>query len=440
MPRGGDLAAFLRGEIPQPPEFPAASVFSGAGIGDWGFRTGGGFRFVAHVELSEQRAAVIRLNFPESRVVVGRLEDLFDEFVEAASREGQLALLTVTPPCAGFSSAAQWKAGSVLSQKPSWDARDRLALAAAEAICRLAPLTVFLENVPGFRTRKVVDPRTGNAVTPLDGFLRRLPEYDAFVDVVRMADHGVPQRRERFVAVLARRDALDGLSASDVLPPRTHSRDGSGGTRRWPAARQTLASYRPLDARSPETARDPEDPLHVVPTYTPMQYSWVSRIPPDSGRNAYENARCDRCGRRKAPKGRATCDRCGAVLRGRPRIYENGRVRLIKGQGTSYRRMPSNLPVPTITTNNGQYGGDSKIHPWQNRVLSVREVLDHQTVPRDFRWHADGERPKMSIIRECVGESVPPWFTFRLGMRLYLLLRGRAPTPAVTASPASKKS
>ena len=412
-----DLRAFLKGETGREPALPAASLFSGAGVGDWGFRKAG-FDFVAFLEEDPGRASVIELNFPDAEVIVGLAEEKLADFIQVASETKNLSLLTLTPPCAGLSSAAQYRTGSPFSDTVSTDARNSLVLRVVDAVRRLRPLAVFVENVPGFHTRKIPDPEGGDQATPLDLFLARLEDYEAHFDVVQMADYGVPQRRGRLVAVLIRRDFGD-IFAKGVFPTRSHSKDGEDGLLAWPAAKDTLAGYPPLDGRPASRARDPEDPLHVVPSYTRMRYDWVSRIPPYSGKSAYENAECEKCGRKDLPSRIARCGRCHAVVRGRPRIYDApGRVRLIKGQHTSYRRMSSDLPVPTITTNNSRYGGDTKIHPWQNRVLSVREVLDHQTVPRDFEWVKYRGRPWVTLVRESTGEAVPPWFTYRLGVRL----------------------
>ena len=46
--------------------FPAVSLFSGAGIGDLGFRAAG-LNFLAMCELDEDRSALAALNFPEAK-------------------------------------------------------------------------------------------------------------------------------------------------------------------------------------------------------------------------------------------------------------------------------------------------------------------------------------------------------------------------------------
>lgn len=61
---------------------------------------------------------------------------------------------------------------------------------------------------------------------------------------------------------------------------------------------------------------------------------------------------------------------------------------------------------------------DDTIHPTDNRVLSIRELMILMTIPNDFQWtDKDGElTPENSTeylkkneltIRKCIGEAVP---------------------------------
>jgi len=48
----------------------AISLFSGAGIGDKGFESAG-YQFLLQSELKEERAALIKTNFPNSHIMIG---------------------------------------------------------------------------------------------------------------------------------------------------------------------------------------------------------------------------------------------------------------------------------------------------------------------------------------------------------------------------------
>jgi DNA (cytosine-5)-methyltransferase 1 len=91
--------------------------------------------------------------------------------------------------------------------------------------------------------------------------------------------------------------------------------------------------------------------------------------------------------------------------------------------------MVPNLPVGTITTASGHLGSDAKIHPWENRILSPRECADAQTIPRSFEFRGNGGSCSGGLVREVVGEAIPPWFTFLHGLALRSLLNGLAASP-----------
>lgn len=82
--------------------------------------------------------------------------------------------------------------------------------------------------------------------------------------------------------------------------------------------------------------------------------------------------------------GLALCSAYGSVMRNRPHIIEPGRARLIRGFALSYRRMRADRPAPTIMTNSSHVGSDFKLHPWEHRVLSIREVSDLQQCRGSF--------------------------------------------------------
>ena len=134
------------------------------------------------------------------------------------------------------------------------------------------------------------------------------------------------------------------------------------------------------------------------------------------------------CGKEEVELNEAYCNFCGEPLLNRPHVREsNGSYRLIKGFHSSYRRMPADVPARTITTNSSHMGSDFKIHPWENRVLSMRECAELQTVPRFYDWSPAIENDRKYVIRQVVGEALPPWFTYQHGLVLKKLLNSKRP-------------
>ena len=82
-----------------------------------------------------------------------------------------------------------------------------------------------------------------------------------------------------------------------------------------------------------------------------------------------------------------------------------------------YARMgePSwNPNVIKVTKNlksiTSKYIGDSKIHPEQNRVLSLKEAFIIHTIDDyEYFWiRYDNKKVSDKLIREIIGESIPP--------------------------------
>lgn len=408
----------------------AVSLFSGVGLADLGYDMAG-FRFLAQAELLQDRVQIGRANFPGSVWVQGDLRDprKVSEVVAAVRAAGlsHVDLLAVTPPCQGMSSSNPSRGRRVEGAVEHQEHRNSLLLAAAPIASALQPRVIVAENVRQHLTLKV---RTGEERRPLiELFGEQLPEYYVFQGVVQMADYGIPQDRRRAIVVAVRRTEgwLDWLLQHSLSPwPRaTH---GGANLEPWVSVSTWMESmeYPSLDARDPALARDAADVLHYVPSYDARRYRWVSDIPPRSGRNAYQNDKCPVCGYEPVPEGQTHCDRCGEFMTNRPHVVDtsSGTLRLISGFKSSYRRMTPDRPAPTVMTASSHLGSDHKIHPWENRVLSVRECADLQTVPRFYDW----SRARVPfLIREAVGEALPPYFTYVHGKLLADLLLGRAP-------------
>ena len=62
------------------------SLFSGAGIGDLGFRAAG-FHFLSMCEFEEDRAALAELNFPKTKLFVGDIGGMEDGICQNATEQ-----------------------------------------------------------------------------------------------------------------------------------------------------------------------------------------------------------------------------------------------------------------------------------------------------------------------------------------------------------------
>ena len=405
----------------------AVSLFSSGGIGDLALRHAG-FEIVISNEILEDRHAVYQANFPGTTAITGDIWTRLDE-LERHTRQRlhgrPLTLFYATPPCQGMSKNGRGKLLSAIrsGQKPSYDPRNRLIVPAMDLARRLRPEVVLLENVPEMGSTFVLD-RDGSPVQIVDFVRRELgPAYVGSAEVVEFADFGVPQCRQRLISVFARdRRMKDWFYAhGSFMPRRTHNPTGVNGLFPWVTVRDVIETFPALDARSTESATS-GIPFHRIPLLDPMKYWWVENTPPE--RSAFDN-QCTNCGfqenrthtarRDRSGINRASretplfCEKCGALLP-RPSVEKEGRRVLMRGYTSAYKRMAYDKPASALTRNLSYACSDNKLHPAQNRVLSLYEAFWLHTLDRyNYEWaRPDGRGVSDKTIREVVGESIPP--------------------------------
>ncbi len=188
--------------------------------------------------------------------------------------------------------------------------------------------------------------------------------------------------------------------------------------------RDVISSLPPLSAKEGEN-RDSEFPLHRVPILDEKKMFWVANTP--EGQTALNNqcvnpacgyqgnrthgARYDKDGINKANIDTPLyCEKCGELL---PRPYtvdkKTGQKRIMKAFTSAYKRMSWDEPASTLTQNFQYACSDNKLHPSQNRVLSLYEALIIQSISQyDYSFEINGKYASDGLIRDSIGESVPP--------------------------------
>ena len=193
---------------------------------------------------------------------------------------------------------------------------------------------------------------------------------------------------------------------------------------KWKSVRDAISHLPPLDAAKPETAKHNDIPFHYVPLLDSEKYFWVSNTPPEKGAfdNQCVNPSCKfdknpthSCGKNAEGVNKAStttpiyCIKCGHVLP-RPWVKDGDVFRLMKGYTSAYKRMSWDAPASTLTRNLSYACSDNKLHPSQNRVLSLYEAMILHTVTEyEFYWQrSSGKRVSDKLVREIIGESIPP--------------------------------
>ena len=427
------------------------SLFSGAGIGDAGWRAAG-VEMLALCEIEHDRAGLAARNFPEARLFASDIHQAREALVGSVRERlrevnDELFLISCTAPCQGMSKNGQ---GTLLrnvreGRRPALDPRNRLILPALDVIRALRPRWAVFENVPEMRNTLIED-EAGEMRPILDVISRALtPEYTGAAYVVELADYGVPQRRQRLITIYTRDESVKARfrAGTSLLPPATHAQKPSATHQPWVSVSEALQDFPALDAANADCARSPFSPFHRVPVLDAKKYEWVRHTPPGSSAfdNQCVNPSCLFGSNATHGNGRGAdginralkttplhCSACDALLP-RPFVADaDGSIRIMSGFTSAYKRMAADLPAPTLTRNLSYPCSDQKIHPTENRVLSLAEAMRLQTISEyPYEWERlDAKTGKArpvsdGLIRLVIGESVPPKFTEALGRHLIAL-------------------
>ncbi len=410
----------------------AISLFSSSGIGDLGLKANG-INTIIGCELLEERMNLFRNNYPNAKCFQGDIWSLKDEIIEYynASYTEPPFLILATPPCQGMSSNGM---GKMLNDyrkglRPKMDERNRLIIPALDIIKALRPKWVILENVANMTNTLIYD-ENNELINIIDYIKRTLGDnYFGEPTVIDAADYGVPQHRKRLITVLSRNDNEKAKKAFSVngkiLPNYTHSMDDTLFTQHWVTLREAIGELPTLRAEKGQNKSEGFNGLHKVPLLDEKKLFWVDNtqegdtafnnqcVNPECGYkgNKTHGASHDKDGINKSHTDTPLyCKKCGSLLP-RPWVEDkkSGEKRLMKGFVSAYKRMKWDEPASTLTQNFQYACSDNKLHPSQSRVLSLYEGLVLQSISDyDYSFCINGKTCSDGLIRDTIGESVPP--------------------------------
>lgn len=371
-------------ELHNHPKRTYVSLFSSAGVGCFGFKQNG-YECIATCELLKERLNVQRANNKchfDSGYICGDMTKeetkvrLFEEIQRWHDEFNiqDVDVVFATPPCQGMSTANCKKSAKE-------QVRNSLVVEAIRVIRDVNPKVFIFENVRSFMTTTCTD-ITGVDMPIKDSIYNNLSEnYYIYYKVLNFKDYGVPSSRPRTIVIGTRRD-LRNVSPLNIFPCKEKEI----------TLRDSIGHLNPLGYAQ----RDAHDPFHFARIYDAYMEEWIA--PLHEGQSAFENP--DNLKPYKLDK-------------------EGNRVTL-KGaeMGNKFRRLRWDSPCSCIATRNDQLASNDTIHPRDNRVLSIRELMILMTIPQDFKWSfnddqltPEGAEEYMSIhelnIRRCIGEAVP---------------------------------
>lgn len=356
----------------------ALSLFANVGIAET-YLSDIGIDVVIANELEEERARFYSHLYPACNMICGDITDpnIYDKII-SESKKADIDLIMATPPCQGM---------SIAGHNSPYDERNSLIKYAIDIILELKPKFIFLENV----TRQLVTPIVTNSIEMLipQYIHERLSQYyDITPEHITNAMHyGVPQRRERAIFLITRKDINYKWTFPKPEEPITLEVAFAGIPDLWPIIKEK--AYQNILPQNTDEALSFHK-WHKPPVHVWRNVECMLHTPP--GNTAFDN----------------------------PIYYPkklNGER--VKGYNTTYHRLFWDKPAATVTMWNGIMGSQNNVHPgkpWKvdsngnqlytnPRVLTIYELLIVSSLPTD--WNIP-EWANEQLIRFVIGEGIPP--------------------------------
>ena len=362
------------------------SLFSSAGVGCYGFKMEK-FNCVATNELLQRRLDVQRANNKckyESGYIQGDilLEETKQKILsqvelwKTKEKMDELTVLIATPPCQGMSVANH--------KKGDESKRNSLVVASLELIKQIEPKFFVLENVKAFLT---------TICTDLDGKDKKIKEaintnlgdlYDIEFKVLNFKNYGANSSRTRTLVIGVRKDL--GIAPETLYPVY----------RKEKTLREIIGDLPSLKVMGEIYS---EDIFHYFRKYSPEMRHWIELL--KEGQSAFDNTDKSRL----------------------PHYYRNGEIIYTKnGNSDKYTRQYWDKVAPCVHTRNDILASQATVHPVDDRVFSIREIMRMMSIPETFKWtnHTLEELNALSLedkekylsqndinIRQSLGEAVP---------------------------------
>lgn len=363
------------------------SLFSSAGVGCYGFKEEG-FYCIATVELLERRLKIQSYNHKcvcKSGYICGDMT--LQETKDKVSKElalwkrwyniTDLDVLIATPPCQGMSVANHKKKDELK--------RNSLVVESIKMTRHIKPKFFIYENVRAFLNSVCTD-IDGQDITIKEAIDKNLSgDYNISYQVLNFKDYGNPSSRTRTLVIGVRKDMKE-ITPFDLYPDKQPER----------TLRQVIGHLPSLKKMGEISANDI---YHNFRKYSPHMEAWIADI--KEGQSAFDNTDISKI----------------------PHTIKNGVVVYnAKKNGDKYTRQYWDKVAPCIHTRNDIMASQNTVHPTDNRVFSIREVMLMMSVPSSFAWtdipfkelNAFSEKQKQDFlkkeemnIRQNLGEAVP---------------------------------
>ena len=374
------------------------SLFSCAGVGCFGFKKAG-FECIATNELIERRLNVQKFNnkcrFESGYICDDITTDQTKEKIFAEINRwkklgnDRVDVLVATPPCQGMSVANHKKAENEI-------VRNSLVVESIHLIQKINPRFFIFENVAAFM-------KTG--CTAPDGKIKAIGDviYEELSDkyiivsrILNFKNYGSNSSRTRTVVIGVSKEMSEHVAPIELYPTYVEEM----------TLKQVIGNMPKLEWGEICST----DFYHAFRTYPEEMRCWIHDL--KEGESAFDNE---------------------DELK-RPHKVVNGKiVPNIRKNGDKYTRQFWDKVAPCIHTRNDQLASQNTVHPEEDRVFSIRELMKIMTIPSDFRWidksleelNALPEKSKKALlkreeikIRQSIGEAVPTEIFFQIACNI----------------------
>lgn len=364
------------------------SLFSCAGVGCYGFKQED-FSCIASVELEERRLQIQKYNQKckyESGYIAGDLTLtetktlVYSEIKKWEKKEkiNGVDVVIATPPCQGISDSNHKK-------RPDEIYRNSLVVESVEMVDVIRPKVFVFENVKAFMKTLCVTKE--EKVTSIMEHIREKlgANYVISGNILNFMNYGANSSRTRTLVIGVDKRYRDVITPLDLFPKYQKEKTLAQVIKGLP----TL-TWGEICA---------DDFYHAFRTYDIEMRAWIHDLRPGEG----------------------AFDQDDPLKR--PHRVKNGViVENVQKNRDKYTRQRWDRFVQCVQTRNDQLAAQNTIHPEEDRVFSIRELMQMMSIPSDFRWYNMGlaelnaltQKEKIRLykeneinIRQCIGEAVP---------------------------------
>ncbi|MRJ09409.1 DNA cytosine methyltransferase [Ornithobacterium rhinotracheale] len=363
------------------------SLFSSAGVGCFGFKQKG-FECIATNEILTKRLKIQTFNnkckynsgYLEGDISKKEIKNQLFAEIKKWQTEHKISepdVIVATPPCQGMS-VANHKKNKELT-------RNSLVVESIKITKAVNPKFFIFENVRAFLRTTCTD--IDGTEKPIEDAIKLNlgGRYNILFKVVNFKDYGSHSSRTRTLVIGVRKD-LQNISPFDIFPEKHKPK----------TLRKLFAKLEQLNEMGQVSQ---SDIFHSFREYNPKMLPWIENL--NEGESAFQNTEKERI----------------------PHQIKNGKIVFNESKnGDKYARWYWDREGPCVHTRNDILSSQNTVHPEENRVFSIRELMLMMSIPDNFQWTMQSTEKlnrmnllekKMFLkkeelnIRHCIGEAVP---------------------------------